>query len=93
MPQTVFDQLHAHTHVGSCAGIIEHTQTCTQTHTDTLKVADGCALHTGRTAGTVLGKGEGLLLPAKTKTKICSSQNKAVPFSHADLTSIYLAIN
>lgn len=51
-----------------------HHRTHTDTHiiTHTHKVADGCALHTGRTAGTDLGKREGPLLPAKTKTRICA---------------------
>lgn len=53
----------------------------TDTHIYNLKVADGCALHAGRTAGTVL---EGPLLPVTQKPKSATPQNKIVPFSHAD---------
>ncbi len=72
MPQTVWDQSHAHTTQGP---VLASYSSYTNTHTHTLKVADGCTLHTGRTAGTLLEKREGPLLPVKTKTKIWSSQN------------------
>lgn len=66
MPQSGFDQSQPHTHTGSCAGITEHTHT----HTHTLKVADGCALHTGRIAGTVWEKeGRGGTVAAGKKQK------------------------
>ncbi len=61
-PQTVFYQSQTHTHTRSCVGI-------THTHTHSLTVADGCALHTGRTAGTVWENGGRTVAAGKNKNQ------------------------
>lgn len=69
----------AHSHAGT------HTNARTHTRTNKLKVADGCALHTDRTAGTVLREGGGTFcFWRKQKPKSAAHNNNAVPFSQAD---------
>lgn len=67
--------------------VFDHTGSQPRWHarTNKLKVADGCALHTGRTAGTVLREGGGTFcFWRKQKPKSAAHNNKAVPFSQAD---------